>query len=141
MIIYVITRGSYSDYSIEALFTDKAAAEAFVELGNKSGSLYNQYEIEEWEADKPQPVMAYAVRYSPDFQYDNVHRTGGYVGKSKLERMPVMNHLVDEIPVTSVRLVPGSDEYMGVAYGRSFEHAEKNLWDAIAKAKAEAAGL
>ena len=50
MTVYVITSGDYSDYAIEALFTDKAKAEAFVYIYNKSHE-WDSACIEEYEAD------------------------------------------------------------------------------------------
>ena len=45
-IIYVVTRGQYSDYSIEAIFSTQENAEAFLALGGRGES-----GIEEWEVD------------------------------------------------------------------------------------------
>ncbi len=54
MKIYVVTGGSYSDYHIEAVFTTKELAEAFVNGHDKEKNAYgndSDIEIEEWDAD------------------------------------------------------------------------------------------
>lgn len=45
--VYVVTSGCYSEYSIRAVFLDKAAAEKFTELANRTAD-YRTYSIEEW---------------------------------------------------------------------------------------------
>ena len=58
MIIYVVTSGEYSDYGIRAVFTDKNAAEKYVEQLNTplhEGEYMSEYDvarIEEWTADE-----------------------------------------------------------------------------------------
>jgi len=44
MTIYIVTDGEYSDYHIEAVFTDKKQAEIYA-------ALHHCNEIEEWDAD------------------------------------------------------------------------------------------
>lgn len=52
MRIYVVTRGSYSDYHIEAIYTDRDAAEALrLHLEGPEESSSNDVSIEEWETD------------------------------------------------------------------------------------------
>lgn len=52
--VYIVTSGSYSDYGIRGVFLDKAAAEAWVAEHNERKARYrDDYEIEEWDADKP----------------------------------------------------------------------------------------
>jgi len=48
-IIYVVTQGHYSAYSIQALFSTKALAEKYIEAG---GSSWEDPEIEEWPLDE-----------------------------------------------------------------------------------------
>lgn len=52
MTIFVVTSGSYSDYGINAVFTDRALAEAFVSKFN-AVERYEDASIEEWEANVP----------------------------------------------------------------------------------------
>lgn len=44
--IYLLTSGSYSDYSVEAVFTDKAEAERVAEVLNQSS--YESYGVEDF---------------------------------------------------------------------------------------------
>lgn len=46
MKIYIVTAGEYSDYHIEAVFTDKKQAELFCAI--------HEYDLEEYEADEIQ---------------------------------------------------------------------------------------
>jgi hypothetical protein len=48
MKVYIVTDGIYSDYHIEAVFTDKEKAEAFAAIHT-----YNN--VEEWDADELLP--------------------------------------------------------------------------------------
>ena len=47
--VYIVTSGEYSDYSIEAVFSQKADAEAFLLLN--IGDWRDSTEVEEWELD------------------------------------------------------------------------------------------
>lgn len=53
MTIYIVTEGCYSDYHIEAVFTDKAKAEAYVDFYSKYKTYHDDYNIEEYESDLP----------------------------------------------------------------------------------------
>lgn len=44
MKVYIVTDGEYSDYHIEAVFTDKKQAELY--------SVFHNGDVEEWETDK-----------------------------------------------------------------------------------------
>lgn len=46
--VFVVTSGEYSDYGIEAIYTDRALAEAYIK-GRKEE--YSPPEIEEWRLD------------------------------------------------------------------------------------------
>lgn len=46
--IYIVTSGSYSDFSIKCVFKDKYKAEKYVNAYNKNDS-YSDYRIEEYE--------------------------------------------------------------------------------------------
>lgn len=142
MKIYIVTSGEYSDYSIDSVFTDKAKAEACVELRNRASN-YSVYDIEEWEADEEMPFEAYSVRFYPKLIATGERKFASYVGESQLERVPGVT-VVKALPkatVNKVRLADGSEVFMGAAFGLTYEKAEKSLWDALAKAKAEDAGL
>jgi hypothetical protein len=55
-IIYVVTSGSYSDYGIEAVFTDKNLAEKYLEAFRKNRS-FSEMSIEEWPANPLGPEL------------------------------------------------------------------------------------
>lgn len=53
MKIYIITHGEYSDYQIDTVFSNRAAAEKFCAIHNNTGDRYGYpYEIEEYEMDE-----------------------------------------------------------------------------------------
>ena len=51
--IYIVTSGSYSDYMIEAVFSSKKKAQAYIDMvkSTKNASFYNDERIEEHELD------------------------------------------------------------------------------------------
>lgn len=53
--IYAVSSGSYSDYGINAMFSTRELAQAFIDA--REWSHYDQPEIEEWELD-PNPNTA-----------------------------------------------------------------------------------
>ncbi len=143
MIIYIVTSGDYSEYSILRVFRDKVKAELYVDLYNK-GFNYTVAEIEEWDTNpEPEPFIAYAVTYDYPFLYGGKGK-GHYdtEGEPTLTRSATLTR-VARMPPTFVtaRHKDRPDMFVGIAYGKTYEHAEKNLWDAIAKAKAEANNL
>lgn len=90
MKVYVVTEGDYSDYHIEAIFTEKEQAEKYIAL--HTSRCYYDWNIEEWEVDAThidgEVKMLY--RYSADFRRDNeryrwAYKTdveGGITGKA-----------------------------------------------------------
>jgi hypothetical protein len=51
--IYIVTNGSYSDYHIEAVFSTKEAAEAWLAEAQESSGFYSDGpQIEEWPLDE-----------------------------------------------------------------------------------------
>ena len=73
MKVYIVTDGDYSDYHIEAVFTDKEKAE-------KYASLHCYDAVEEYDADKievkgeVEPWVAHQCSYTNDFWHcDDVH--------------------------------------------------------------------
>ena len=52
--IYIVTSGSYSDYGIRGVYTTREAAQQFCDdINSIAGRCFDDYEIEEWEADAP----------------------------------------------------------------------------------------
>lgn len=49
MTIYVVTAGQYSDYRIEAMFSDEAKAKLYCERAKLANGDYDSADIEEWE--------------------------------------------------------------------------------------------
>ena len=50
--VYIVTSGEYSDYSIEACFSTRALAEAYL-AGRAQGQPYHPGDIEEFSLDEP----------------------------------------------------------------------------------------
>lgn len=140
MKIYIVTYGEYSDYSISAVFTDKVKAEAYTEIQNR-GSRYMNYGIEEWDADQTLPFEVRSVRFYPELI--RIGKGAGYAGEPRAERVEgtMVVQVMPETILNKVVGVDGTEMFMGVAYGLTYEAAEKSLWDHLAKAKAEAAGF
>lgn len=141
MKIYIVTEGDYSAYRIVSVYTDKDKADEHVELLNRA-SKYAYAQVEEWETETAKKFIAYAVGYNFATERVNNRTRFRYEDGPVLTRLE-LHRVVDTLPETSVANYHKDypDVYTGIAYGTSYEHAEKNLWDAIAKAKAEAAGL
>ncbi|MCK9597570.1 MAG: hypothetical protein M0R06_00940 [Sphaerochaeta sp.] len=81
MIIYVVTRGRYSDYTIEAVYDDKELAEELVRLRNDLQDADCQ--VEEYElnalADKiKQGLLLWRVVMLKNGDTDWVHEAAGY---------------------------------------------------------------
>ncbi len=56
--IYIVTSGSYSDYSINAVYTKKELAEEYIKEHEKVYGSRNDYLIEEYDADVPMELFA-----------------------------------------------------------------------------------
>lgn len=75
MKVYVVTAGCYSDYHIEAVFTDPVMANAFANINSER-------EVEEYEADSVKMAEAgikARIRYSPKKNEIESIDTGDYV--------------------------------------------------------------
>lgn len=53
MTVYIVTQGSYSDYHIEAVFTDKEQAQLYCAIHHDKSGWYDPCVIEEYETDTP----------------------------------------------------------------------------------------
>jgi hypothetical protein len=83
MKVYVVTSGCYSDYGIEAVFSDREAASRYCKLRNADmsdgGSDSHDYRIEEWPVDEepvedlPNGLRGFRVRISKDGEVSKVH--------------------------------------------------------------------
>lgn len=80
--VYLVSRGSYSDYSIVALFSSKEKAETFMAYHPKTG--YDSLnDLEEFELDGPTefPVgkLAFRVRFTRDGEMEVAQTDPQYV--------------------------------------------------------------
>jgi hypothetical protein len=55
MIVYLVTSGSYSSYSILGVFSSAEKAQEFIDLGRGDEYEYEPASIEEWEVDEWKP--------------------------------------------------------------------------------------
>lgn len=139
MLIYIVTVGDYSEYHIQKVFTDETKANAYVKLLNRT-KYANYANLETWETDENPSFVVYHVSLSLPRKIN----ARGLDRGEDLTSEPVITHnkhltqVVEEIPpvvVSKHRMRPNT--FIGAAYGKTYEAAEKSLYDAIAKAKAE----
>ncbi len=69
--VYIVTSGSYSDYKIEAVFTDKELAGEYQRRGGED------YDVEEYEINQPIPDVGFTVYMGQDGNVDNTIRELG----------------------------------------------------------------
>jgi hypothetical protein len=71
--VYVVTSGEYSNYHIDAIFSNRAAADAYCERHNRVDRWYDKKDVEEWALDGVTVVdnskIIFTVSYtiSPEF--------------------------------------------------------------------------
>ena len=129
--VFVVTSGEYSDYRIDAVFADRATAQAFCDRENVSRVGYGDHkEVEEW------PLLA-AV---PEAYI-------GYHASATLEP----DGTLSDIRTFHQRIIAGSGDSEGregntgrriyVNYRRSEDEALKALRDHAAWVRARAAGV
>ena len=58
MVVYVVTDGEYSDYHIEAVFTDKEQAELYCATHNLKTVSIEEYDTEEHKFESATPVYS-----------------------------------------------------------------------------------
>lgn len=129
MIVYVVTEGSYSDYHIEAVFTDKDQANNYL-------MLHPCCEIEEYEADAikidvKKIMYEWTARISPDGQLISLSCTR------------TLEHQEDGVWLEDKWAWGGVYFLVRFSTDRDLERnvAEKACFDRIAKFKAEQLGL
>jgi len=85
--IYIVTSGVYSDYGIEAVFTEWEYADQYVLELDKT-TPYGGVEVEEWDADDPEKRNLVGVNV-----YMAAVPAGGerIVGKGKITKMVPKN--------------------------------------------------
>lgn len=130
MKVYIVTKGFYSDYSIEAVFTSLRKAELYVAV-RKNNEYSNEYDIDEFETD--------------DEKITDKNEKIGYVFQAKLEWGSLRKGwIVPEHLYGKVQFEPNPGElkwYMIWLPENDPIKARKILQDRIAQHKAEIAGI
>lgn len=119
MKVYVITAGDYSDYHIEAIFTDLEQATAFKDVFNKSHS-YDSAKVEVYETDTIHVEKGFAA-YSIQFDEEGA--------VTKIEKDPYSNNF-NTFECNRVCVM-----------ARDIEHALKIAYDLWAVKSAEKEGI
>lgn len=129
--VFIVTSGSYSDYSIDSVWTTREAAEkAAGDYGTVEEWLLNEREertIVLWESTID-PKGGIVVADKPFEVSGEVPTTKVWVPWSH-RGFSHGTHVIEEKPP------------LGHGYGISPEHARKSLADALAKFKADRAGV
>lgn len=127
--IYIVTRGTYSDYHIEALFTDYEQAELYCAVHNED-DVYDYCDIEEWALDE-------AIFSSPSEIFDKWYGRFDFLGN-------LTDFGFDCISVKKPNRVKtwkyrGIEHYVNVyvVRGTDEEKAKKILCDYFAQWKSE----
>jgi len=67
--VYVVTEGSYSDYHIVAIFSDKNNADIHAALLNSTESFYDEARVEEWDVDA-EALNRYLIEFKKSHSED-----------------------------------------------------------------------
>lgn len=131
--VYIVTQGSYSDYHIVTVFTNRKDAEVYCAVHNGSYGC-DSYEVEEVEIG--------SIEYQPDKQIGYAFETEAY-GKLSFRRyfMPKVGRNAIVPNVVKESKWRGRTEYAVAVMATSMEQAEKIAQDLIAKYKAEKEGV
>ena len=89
--VYVVTEGSYSDYHIVAIFSDKNNADIHAALLNSTESFYDEARVEEWdvddvEIDTRQKIIHYATIHYCEGEITCVNISDGIDGLIKFDQ-------------------------------------------------------
>jgi len=153
--VYIVTAGTYSDYHIEKVFTDKKKAYAYAITANKDDRRFiGVCEVEEWDIDDDNikitddftiyPVLNFIVKPNEHYKYSIVSK-GMYIdyydqpSELSVEKKPVANlykgdHYSYYIFKVEFPLQPNKTDYTD-------EELNKIATDWWAKYKAEELGL
>lgn len=133
--VYIVTQGSYSDYGIVGVFGTRELADEYIQLEMKrSNSRFdNYYDVEEFTLNHVVPKPVYRAHLSVKYE-DNVPVQNVWVWD---KAQVVLNHSSQIEVAKAIYNDRKVLVFVGVVYGETRELAEKNAWDAIAKAKAE----
>lgn len=134
MKVWVITTGSYSDYEIVTVFTDKVKADLFCAAHNDHNKC-DHYYAEEYDADTEDIQVAEGVkpRYSAKVSVNR--RTGVIIGVYVTPTLkPLSGFVKDYDGITYI-------DYRAVFATDDEEVIKKIFYDWRAQKKAEEAGL
>lgn len=109
--IYVVTRGDYSDYRIYAVFTERELAELWI--GAREADEYDPYTIEEWPENPNVEYLRAGLKVYEvymDQNGDNTVKLGDWSSAAQLPKFYILN------PLRKLR---------GTLYAKSPEHAVK----------------
>lgn len=136
--VYIITSGEYSDYSIRAVTLNKDKAELLKKMYMAKG--YNYVEIEEWEEDDTGVVFTQKEQMTEPVEYYHVqisktNRDNNYIEtRYRFEHKPP--HGAFGIRWDNVNHV-NTDVYLVDIEAMDKNHAKKIAQDMYAKALAE----
>ena len=102
--VYVVTEGSYSDYHIVAIFSDKNNADIHAALLNSTESFYDEAIVEEWDVDDVEidtckKLIRYATVYYCKGEITHVNISNGIDGLIKFDRPIRINTIGDWVNV------------------------------------------
>lgn len=119
--VYVVTSGAYSDYRIQAVFSSRKLAQAWIDLHNYQGSWENpnEFNIEPWGVDELKEAEVFDV-YSCGIMLE----TGQIIEQHCVRKLvlPFRGHLLQHS--TAVPLYKGA-KVSRVESGVSADHARK----------------
>ena len=127
MKIYIVTSGVYSDYGIEAVFTEQGPADHHAaELAKMSRN--EDVRVQEWDADDPEKrnlvcAMAYVAAV-----------------KKGSERIVDMEPATEMVPENERSAIVEGSEFLFRIYAKSYvsqEHARKLAAEALQKLRRE----
>ncbi len=119
MIVYIVTGGEYSDYSIYCIFSNKQLAKEWI--SKQSNDIYgkNDYNIEEWSMDEQINVVEMTV-----YQQGIFLDTGELI--ESYQNIVVRNPFRGECLQSAVKVPMYNNRQVSrVISGVSREHAEK----------------
>jgi hypothetical protein len=136
--VYIVTSGSYSDYGINAVFLDEAAATAYAAKRDVAAGGYGEFGVEEWDVATEATFSGYVLEATwriPAASHFNS-------GKEESWTLRTWHDGEDPGPATVIEARVDSDGRPTVRVrGTSQDHVTKSLQDASARLKAEIAGL
>lgn len=135
MKVYIVTTGSYSDYQIQRVLTDKERAEKLVAAWNAT-SFCGEAEVQEWETDEQSDTLARqwvegedelsCYEWTPLGDFEQVYDIDGWTYEGDHPGKATVIEATDRF----VRVI-GTDE-MAV---------RKTIYDTVTQIRAQAEGI